>query len=143
MDARFTIVLRYFVAVIAVVLALLIKLLLNPLILGDSPFLVFFAAITISAWYGGLGPGIVATTLATLFSATFFLQSFSSVTIANPGNQVQLLLFVLEGGLMSGLSGALRSARLRAEAAVRMHDQFLATAAHELKTPLTTLLGYT
>jgi PAS domain S-box-containing protein len=35
-----------------------------------------------------------------------------------------------------------RQARGRAEAAVRLRDQFLSIAAHELKTPLTSLLGY-
>jgi signal transduction histidine kinase len=35
-----------------------------------------------------------------------------------------------------------RQARARAEAAVRLRDQFLSIAAHELKTPLTSLLGY-
>ena len=35
-----------------------------------------------------------------------------------------------------------RAARSTAEAAVRLRDAFLATAAHELKTPLTSILGY-
>jgi signal transduction histidine kinase len=35
-----------------------------------------------------------------------------------------------------------RQARARAEAAVRLRDQFLSIAAHELKTPLTSLIGY-
>jgi PAS domain S-box-containing protein len=40
------------------------------------------------------------------------------------------------------LYAAERQARASAEAAVRMRDQFLSIAAHELKTPLTSLLGY-
>jgi signal transduction histidine kinase len=35
-----------------------------------------------------------------------------------------------------------QQARARAEVAVRLRDQFLSIAAHELKTPLTSLLGY-
>lgn len=35
-----------------------------------------------------------------------------------------------------------RAARAEAEAALRTRDQFLAIAAHELKTPLTSMLGY-
>jgi signal transduction histidine kinase len=40
------------------------------------------------------------------------------------------------------LYAAEQEARERAEAAVRIRDQFLSIAAHELKTPLTSLLGY-
>ena len=33
----------------------------NPLIVQGTPFLLIFGAIMISAWYGGLGPGLLAT----------------------------------------------------------------------------------
>jgi signal transduction histidine kinase len=134
---------RYSVAASVVLVALLIKLFLNPLILGDSPFLIFFAAITFSAWYGGIGPGLVATVLATCFSAVFFLSPVFSLSVAGLGNQAQLGLFLIEGWIISALSDALRSARRTAEAAVCTRDHFLAIAAHELKTPLTSVIGYT
>jgi signal transduction histidine kinase len=134
---------RYVVAVSVVLVALLLKLLLNPLLLGDSPFLIFFAAVTFSAWYGGLGPGLVATVLATCFSAVFFLSPVFSVSVAGLGNQAQLGLFLIEGGIISALSDALRTAQRTAETAVRTRDHFLAIAAHELKTPLTSVIGYT
>jgi hypothetical protein len=54
----------YVVAVLAVGLALLVKLLLNPLIEEESPFLLFFGAVMVGAWFGGLGPGLFATALA-------------------------------------------------------------------------------
>ncbi len=40
------------------------------------------------------------------------------------------------------LAGALDSTRRELQTALRARDQFLAVAAHELKTPLTVLLGY-
>jgi K+-sensing histidine kinase KdpD len=81
---------EYAVAAFAVTGALVLKLLLNPLILGDSPFLIFFAAVTVSAWYGGFGPGILATVLATIFSAAFFLSPIFSLSVGGIGNQAQL-----------------------------------------------------
>ena len=45
---------HYGVAVLAVAIALLLKLLLIPLIDRESPFLLFFAAVLVSAWYGGI-----------------------------------------------------------------------------------------
>jgi K+-sensing histidine kinase KdpD len=64
----------YVVAVLAVGLALLVKLLLNPLIEEESPFLLFFGAVMVGAWFGGLGPGLFATALAALTAGYFFLS---------------------------------------------------------------------
>ena len=63
--------LRYGVAVLAVGMAFLVKLLLAPLIVQETPFLLVFAAIMISAWYGGLGPGLLATVTAGLATDYF------------------------------------------------------------------------
>src|SRR5687768_6677440 len=57
-------VLRYGVAVLTVELALLLKFLLDPFIAQEtSPFLLFFGPVMISAWYGGMAAGVLATSL--------------------------------------------------------------------------------
>ena len=48
--------LRYGVATLAVALVLLLKLLLDPLITDQSPFLMLAGAVMVAAWFGGLGP---------------------------------------------------------------------------------------
>src|SRR5919112_312819 len=106
--------LRYGVAVLAVGMAFLVKLLLDPLIVQETPFLLIFGAIMISAWYGGLGPGLLATVAAGLSTDYFFLQptsSFSGFSLET----VPLLAFFLEGTLVCLLVEALRAARSRAE----------------------------
>lgn len=55
-----------------VVLALLLSLRLAPF-LGQDAFSLFFAAVAVSAWYGGFGPGLAATALAGGLSAYFLL----------------------------------------------------------------------
>ena len=67
------IALRYGVAALAVGVALLVKLLLDPLTVQDTPFLLVFGAIIVSAWYGGLGPGLMATGISVLATDYFFL----------------------------------------------------------------------
>src|ERR671910_242976 len=57
MKRTLDIALRYGVAVLVVGVALLIKLLLDPLTVQDTPFLLVFGAIIVSAWYGGAGSG--------------------------------------------------------------------------------------
>src|ERR671916_891720 len=110
--------LRYGVAVVAVGLVLLLKLVLNPLIVQQSPFLLMAGAVIVAAWFGGLGPGILATALGALAADYFFLEPVGSFALLGVGF-LPFTLFVLQGLLISFLVEALRSARERAETSVR------------------------
>jgi PAS domain S-box-containing protein len=106
--------LRYGVGVLAVGVAVSIKLLLDPLIAQDTPFLMVFGAIMVAAWYGGLGPGLLATVLGALVTDYFFLPprgAFSGLSLES----TPLLIFMLEGVLVCLLVGALRAAKFRSE----------------------------
>jgi len=121
------IALRYGVAVLAVGAVLAVKLLLDPWITAESPFLLLAGAVVVGAWFGGLGPGLLATALGALCADYFFLPSEGAFT----GQGVAflpLLLFTLQGLLISWLIEALRSARDRAEQStleVRGHQESL------------------
>jgi len=106
---------RYGFAVLAVAIALVVKLLLAPLIQEESPFLLFFATVVVSSWYGGLGPGLLATALAGLSSDYFFLIPTYSFTIISFGKGLRLCLFLIEGFSISWLSATLKTAKQRAE----------------------------
>jgi PAS domain S-box-containing protein len=106
--------LRYGVAVLAVGIVLLVKLLLDPLIVQGTPFLLVFGAIMVSAWYGGLGPGLLATFTGGLAADYFFLPptgSFSGFSLET----APLPVFFLEGALLCMIVEVLRVARSRAE----------------------------
>jgi signal transduction histidine kinase len=146
---RFPLLLRFAVALLLVVAALVIKLLITPA--GqrvETPFLLFFSAIMVSAWFGGFGPGLAATLVATLFCDYLFLPPLGSLGDTEPQHRLRLALFLIEGTLVSALVGGLRvaltleeQAHTRAEEALALRDNFLSIASHELKTPLTLLLG--
>jgi PAS domain S-box-containing protein len=106
--------LRYGVAVVAVALALGLKLLIDPLIMQETPFLLVFAAVMISAWFGGLGPGLLATALAALITDYFFLYPINTFSVLSLEG-LPLVVFVLEGVLVSSVVAALRYAREHAE----------------------------
>ncbi|MBD2207273.1 PAS domain S-box protein [Calothrix sp. FACHB-1219] len=106
--------LPYAVAVLAVGSALLLTFLLKPL-LSPTIFLLFFAAVAVSAWYGGMKPGLLATALATISVAYFFLEPISSPLIYSFDSLLRLILFVLVTTLISWLNSQLRSAKCRLE----------------------------
>src|SRR5829696_7038438 len=127
MKRSLDIALRYGVAVLAAGAALGIKLLLDPLTVQDTPFLLVFGAIIVSAWYGGLGPGLLATAVSALATDYFFLYPRGTIT----GFRVEgidVLAFTLEGVLVSVLTSSLRSARDRAQRSTleaRSHQESL------------------
>ncbi|HEY9671757.1 MAG TPA: PAS domain S-box protein [Waterburya sp.] len=103
----------YSSAILSVGLALLLMLALEPLaMMTQTPFLLFFGAVVVSAWQGGIRSGLVATGLSALISNYFFLEPKYSLVLA-PSNGVRLAVFVLECILISILCGSLRTTNQR------------------------------
>ncbi len=104
---------RYGVAILTVLLALLLTRslwLLHQL----SAYPLFFAAVMVSSWYGGLESGLLATVLSALICAYFFLPPFYSLAVIG-FNTIGLAQFVLVSLLISVLNQMLRSTQRRAE----------------------------
>src|SRR5215211_5426607 len=110
--------LRYGVAVLAVGVVVAVKLLLDPWITAPAKSRKGDCAVIVSAWFGGWGPGLLATFLGALCADYFYVPSEGSVTGLGVAF-LPLLLFVLQGLLISWLIDALRSARDRAEQGTR------------------------
>ena len=58
--------LRYALAVIVAVAALVLRKLLNPLLGNANPYHTAWLAIVFSAWYGGIGPSILAVIITSV-----------------------------------------------------------------------------
>jgi PAS domain S-box-containing protein len=100
----------YSVAALVVAAALLIQLLLSLAVGREITFLLFLLAVMISAWYGGVWPGIAATAMS-LFCAVMFLRpSDGELTFLNTADLTRITLFVSEGCIVSLLSEKLRAA---------------------------------
>src|SRR5260370_9124794 len=63
----------YGVAVLSIILALIPALLLSDVV--ESRLVVFAVAVMVSAWYGGWGPGLVATSFAFTVGAFFSFRA--------------------------------------------------------------------
>ena len=95
--------LRYGLGVLSVAVALVIALLVRPDVFV-SP--VFFLAIIVSAWFGGIGPGLLAALLSTTAIAYFFLPPLYTLRF-DPSNVPHLLVYFLSALLISSW-GAVR-----------------------------------
>ncbi|MEH2084259.1 MAG: PAS domain S-box protein [Nostoc sp.] len=107
--------LRYGIVVLIVALALVLMLMLDPwLSMNGTLFLVFFSAVVVSAWYGGLKSGLLATSLSALLSDYFFLPPAYELSF-DLSNSVQLGSFALQGLLFSILCDALKTVKRQAD----------------------------
>jgi signal transduction histidine kinase/ActR/RegA family two-component response regulator len=154
---------QYFVAIAATAVALIARFLLKS-VLGDvAPLLIFTLSVMVSAWYGGLGPGLLATALGALLGGYFFIEPLYSLGVYSGAEKIEVGLFLGIGVSISILSQARLSllskreqllaseqdarktaedARRAAEDANRLKDEFLSTVSHELRTPLTAINGW-
>ena len=112
-------ILTYSVACAAVIVVTLVKVRFAPALGADSPFLLFFAAVTVSAWFGGVGPALVSTLMSAAACAYFFFPPDLSFAVESGTDRVRLVTFVLEATLIGLLSAALHAAHRRAEASER------------------------
>ncbi len=117
---RRPILVAYLIALICVSVALLLTMLCMPLLQIIS-FSFFFAAVTVSAWYGGLGPGLFATALSTLASDYFLLPPLHSLGSLAPDDAVRVGLFALAAILIS----VLMEMRKRSAEAIRQQREWL------------------
>ncbi len=112
--------LPYLVAVLCVAVAVVLKVLANEFApQTDTPFLFLYAAVMISAWYGGLIPGLFSLALS-LFASYWFFPANVEVVVPplrprGPTHYLQMSMFLVEGVLISVFSGRLHWARLHAE----------------------------
>jgi signal transduction histidine kinase len=75
---------------------------------------VFLAAVSLTAWRVGVGPGLLAVVMSALAQAYLFLAPVCSLRLDSADEAIQLGLWSVEASLVCVLFGALRSARRRA-----------------------------
>jgi PAS domain S-box-containing protein len=105
---------RYGVAVLATALALAATLALHSY-LGPTPVPLFFAAVALSAWYGGWGPGLLAAIASTLAVEYYFVEPTHHLIPIGGGSVIRLVTFLAVSAFTSALTQSLHRARGRAE----------------------------
>jgi C4-dicarboxylate-specific signal transduction histidine kinase len=102
---------RYGLAILAVASALVITQSLKPTVF---PTPLFFAAVVISTWFGGTGPGITAIILATLVLDFFFVSPVRGFAV-----RAADLPYMAQFVLPALLSGWFTKKRKEAETALK------------------------
>src|SRR5215510_4735966 len=103
----------YSVAVLAPAVCLLVRWPLWP-VLGDAvAHMTFFPAVMVAAYFGGFGPGLLATVLSAVAANYFLTRQLADFHVANVSDLTALVLFLLTGVVISALCESLHRTRHR------------------------------
>ena len=102
----------YVIAIVAIAVALGLRLALASVLRGEASYLFFFPAILIASAFGGWGPGFLATVLGLLLGV-FFVADFRALASADIVNTV---VFAFVGIGASWRGELLRRSRIAAAA---------------------------
>jgi signal transduction histidine kinase len=112
--------LSYPLAILLSVLALVAKLQLGGLF-EHSPFLLSLIAVSVSAFIGGLGPGIAAAIVSGVLAAYYLVPPTHSVVIAWPQGWIAMGAFTLVSATVILLiNGVLRAHEIRRQSETRL-----------------------
>lgn len=124
-----------------------------------SRFLILLVPVAVSAWLGGIGPGLVGLAMSGIVAASFLPPRYS-LRIDSPGDIVSLALYVVVSLVfiliiesqrrskralqdreaeIGKLNEDLNRSLSATEDALWRQKRFTSDASHELKTPLTAI----
>lgn len=106
----------YLVAVVATLAVVVFRVLLSSVLSDTAFFFPFVIAVTVSAWYGGLKPGLLATVLGAAFGFFFFVPPQYSIKLPDFRIGTTLVFFAAANITISLVCDALHKALRRVEA---------------------------
>src|SRR5262245_56670937 len=99
--------LGYVLAVVGCALVLAVRMALNEALVEQARLLLFVLAVTAAAWWGGLGPGVLATLLVAFLGILFIVPPPLSLQIDTLADGLNAAIFVFTGVTISFLCDAL------------------------------------
>jgi signal transduction histidine kinase len=129
----------YAVGFIGVVVATLLRKLFDPYLGEHLSFSFDYLAVFVAAWTGGLWPAIATAILSSLVGNYFFTDPYLSLAINSVEELIDLIFFILVSATIGFLSEISLRALARAKKAEEEKDNFMATVAHELRSPISVI----
>jgi signal transduction histidine kinase/ActR/RegA family two-component response regulator len=85
----------YLFGIGCVLIAAIARLMLSPVLTLEVPFITFFVAVGLTAWYSGIGPAVFASILSALLAAYLFIPPLWSLQV-NPLHLIAITVFSAE-----------------------------------------------
>ena len=109
-------------ALLAVAVATAVRIAFLQVLGLRTPFLTFYPAVMIAALYGGLLPGLVASSLSALIADYYWIKPTGRLLITDPDDLLSLAIFLMGGTMISFIAeGMVRAKKSCEESEERYH----------------------
>ncbi|MBZ5726388.1 MAG: PAS domain S-box protein [Acidobacteriia bacterium] len=108
---------RYVMAVLAVALAVAVRMAFLGALGTRAPFVTFYPAVILAALAGGLRGGLLATALSALVADFAWMEPVGEFSIVASADWLAVAVFAMSGAMISWVSDAMLRAQVRASEA--------------------------
>jgi len=98
--------LNILIALLAVSVAAVLRIAFLQVLGLRNPFLLFYPAVMIAALYGGLLPGLLASSLSALIADYYWIQPTGLLFIKDRDDLLGLIIFLMGGAMLAFISEA-------------------------------------
>lgn len=134
---------------IAVIVVALLGLLLHNLVGYRGVAFMLLVTVSILAMFLDIVPVLLAATLSAISWDFLFIPPRFTLTVGTPEDRILLLMYFIIAMINAGLTYKIREMEKEVKAkdekakSVKFYNTLLNSLSHELRTPITAILGYT
>lgn len=129
----------YAMGILGVVLASILRRVLDPYLGIHLSFSFEYLAVFMAAWTGGLWPAVATAVVSALVGNLLFTDPYLSLAINSIEEAIELIFFVFVSVVIGTLSELSLRALALAKKSEEEKDNFMATVAHELRSPISVI----
>jgi PAS domain S-box-containing protein len=131
---------RYSVAIGCVVIGWLAREALTPAVGPTAlPFIFFFPAVAVAAWFGGLGPGLIAAGVSAVAAQYFFIEPVHSLSVRGWPDLAAVLAFLVSCAFIIAATEAMHHSRRQLVGEIIERERVTMELAHARDSLATTL----
>ena len=123
-----SLLIRYGVAVAALVVAIVVRWAVDPWLGDKYPLATLFGAVGITVWASGLAPAVSLTLVGYAVASYLFIAPRGSLAWGGLDDAIAFLVYLLTCGLLIAFGEGVRRARLKLDAAIEYLNRALVGA---------------